>query len=82
MSIYSESSPNSLEPCLMRSKFRKKHFLRKVTQETFSLKSFQSLTSGFGEEDFLRVSSCLYSAKSPHSLETCLLTDQNFANKF
>ena len=28
------------------------------------VKLFQILTSGFGEEDFLRISSCLYSAKS------------------
>ena len=29
---------------------------------------------------FLRISSCLYSAKNPHSPEPCLLTDQYFAN--
>ena len=46
------------------------------------LKLFQNLTSGFGEKDFLRISSCLYSAKSPHSPEPCLWTDQNFGNKF
>ena len=31
---------------------------------------------------FLRISPCLYSAKSPHSPETYLWTDQNFANSF
>ena len=43
-------------------------------------KLFQNLTSGFEEEDFLRISSCPYSARSPHSPEPCLWTDQNFAN--
>ena len=45
-------------------------------------KIFQNLTSGLGEEDFLRISSCSYSARSPHSQESCLWTDQNFANNF
>ena len=33
------------------------------------VKLFQNLTSSFGEEDFLRISSCRYSARSPHSPE-------------
>ena len=33
-------------------------------------------------EEFMRISICLYSASSPHSLMPCLLTDQNFANNF
>ena len=45
------------------------------------VKLFQNLTSGFGE-DFLRISSCPYSARSPNSPEPCLWTDQNFANNF
>ena len=45
-------------------------------------KSFLNLTSGFGEEDFLRISSCPYNARSPHLLEPCLWADQNFANNF
>ena len=44
------------------------------------MKLFQNLTSGF--RDFLRISSCPYSERSPHSLEPCLLMDQNFADKF
>ena len=44
------------------------------------LRLFQNLTSGFREEDFLRISSCPYSARSLHSQEPCLWTDQNFAN--
>ena len=46
------------------------------------VKSFQNQTWGFREEDFLRISSCLYSARSSHSPGPCLWTDQNFANKF
>ena len=46
------------------------------------VKLFQNLTSGFWEEDFLRISSCPYSARSPHSPEPCLWTDKNFANNF
>ena len=33
-------------------------------------------------EKFTRISVCLYSASSPHSLMPCLFTDQNFANNF
>ena len=44
-------------------------------------KVFQNLTSCF-KEDFLRISSCPYSARSPHSPEPCLWTDLNFANTF
>ena len=29
------------------------------------VKLFQNLTSTFGEEDFLRISSCLYSGRTP-----------------
>ena len=46
------------------------------------VKLVQNLTSSFGEKKFLRISSCPYSAKSPHSQEPYLLTDQNFANSF
>ena len=46
------------------------------------VKLFQNLTSSFGEEDFLRTSSCPYSARSPDSPEPCLWSDQNFANTF
>ena len=45
------------------------------------VKLFQILTRGFGE-DFLRISLCPYSAKSPPPLlgGPCFSTDQNFAN--
>ena len=32
-------------------------------------------------EEFTRISLCLYSASSPHSLIPCLFIDQNFGNK-
>ena len=44
------------------------------------MKLFQNLTSGFREEDFLRIPSCPYSARSPNLPETCLWTDQYFVN--
>ena len=46
------------------------------------VKLFQNLTRGFIEEDFLIISSCPYSARSPHLPEPCLWMDQNFANNF
>ena len=50
------------------------------------VKLFKILTSIFGE-DFLRIFSCLYSAKSIHPTPSppwrpCFSTDQNFANNF
>ena len=36
---------------------------------------FQNRTSGFREEDFVRISSCPYSARSSHSPEPCLWMD-------
>ena len=41
-----------------------------------STKLFQNLTNGFREGDFLRICSYLYSERSPHSLEPCLMTEQ------
>ena len=46
------------------------------------VKLFQNLTGSFGEEDFLGISSCPYSARSPHSPEPCFWADQNFAKIF
>ena len=56
-------------------------FFEKGHPRNIPEKLFQNLTSSFAE-DFLRISSCPYSARSPHSPEPCLLTDQNFANNF
>ena len=77
---YGARSPHSPEPCFwvdqnFANKFEKSH-LRNIP-----LKLFQNLTSSF-VEDFLRISSCPYSARSPHSPEPCLWMDQNFANSF
>ena len=61
---------------ILRTIFERGHF------RNISVKLFQNLTSGFGEKSFLRISSCPYSAKSPHSPEPYLGTDKNFANTF
>ena len=57
-------------------------FFEKGHPRNIPVKLFQNLTSSFREEDFLRISSCPYSARSPHSPEPCLWMDQNFANNF
>ena len=49
-------------------------------QRDTPLELFQNLTITFGEEDFLRISSCPNSARSPHSPQPCLWMDQNFFN--
>ena len=54
-------------------------FLRKVTQTTFLLNYFKT-DQLFLRRGFLRISSSPHSARSPHSPEPCLLTDQNSAN--
>ena len=46
------------------------------------VKLFQNLTSGFREDDFLRICSCPYNARIPHSPEPCQWTDQNFGTIF
>ena len=64
--------------------------LIKILQTTFEkghprnipVKLFQNLTSGFREDDYLRISSCPHTARSPHSSEPCFWVDQNFANNF
>ena len=61
---------------ISRTSFEKGH------QRNIRVKLFQNLTNSFGEEDFLRISSCPYSARSPHSPEPCFWADQNFANRF
>ena len=78
---YSVKSPHSPEPYLwtyqnLWTLFEKGH------PRNISVKLFQNLTSGFREEDFLRIPSSLYSTRSPHSPEPCFWTDQNFANNF
>ena len=61
---------------ISRTIFEKGH------KRNIPVKLFQNLTSSFGEEDFLRIFSCPYSARSPHAPEPCFWTDQNFANNF
>ena len=43
---------------------------------------FQNLTSAFREEDFVVTCLYQYSESSPHSLQLCLMTDQNFRYNF
>ena len=69
--LYSARSPHSPEPCLWTNQNFANNF-RKGHKRTIPVKLFQNLISGFGEEDFSRISSCPYSARSPHSPEPCL----------
>ena len=71
---YSERSTHSLELCLMTHQNFEINFLERPFKEHFCEIISKSACS-FGEEDFLRISPCLYSAKIPHSPEPCLLTD-------
>ena len=77
----SARSPHSPEPFLWTDQNFANNF-EKGHQRNIPVKLFQNLTSSFGEEDFLRISSCPYSARSPHSPELCFWADQNFANNF
>ena len=77
---YSASSPHSPGPCLLADKNFTTIF-EKAYSRNNSMKLFQNLTSCF-REDFLRISSCPYSASSLHSPKLCLLKDQTFANSF
>ena len=61
---------------ILRTIFEKGH------PRNIPVKLIQNLTSSFGEEDFLRISSCPYSARSPYSQEPCFWADQNFAKNF
>ena len=63
-------------PILQSDDYRRIKISRRVFEKgqpkNIPVKLFQNLTSSFGEESFLRISSCPYSAKSPHSPEPCL----------
>ena len=78
---FSAKSRYSPEPSLLTDQNFETNF-EKGHPRSNPVKLFQNLTSGFGDEDFLRISTCLYSARSPHSTEPCLLTNQNFVNNF
>ena len=80
MSVQCKWPPFANAMFIDRSKFHSQ-FCKGSPKERF-IKLFQNLTSGFREEDFLRICLCPYSERSPHSLEPCLMTDQNFANNF
>ena len=57
------------------------NFLEKSLKEHFC-EIISKSDQRFQRENFLRISSCPYSGKKPHSPEPCLLTDQNFPNNF
>ena len=78
---YCAKSPHSAEPYYRQIKILRTIF-KKGHPRNIPVKLFQNLTSSFGEEDFLRIFSCPYSARSPHSPEPCIWRDQNFANTF
>ena len=63
MSIQCEYSPFARAMFIDASKFHE-HLLKKGHPKNISVKIFQDLTSGF-REDFLRISSCPYSANCP-----------------
>ena len=54
-------------------------FFEKGHQRNIPVKLFQNLTSSFREKDFLRISSCPFRARRPHSPKPCFWADQNFA---
>ena len=57
--LYSARSLHSLIPCLLTDQNFKNNS-KKGHPRNIPVKLFQKLTSGFGEEDFLRISSCSY----------------------
>ena len=64
-----------------RSKFCEQ-FLKRVTQGTFLSNYFKIWPAVSEKKIFLRIFSCLYSARSSHSSEPSLWTHKNFANNF
>ena len=78
---YSAKSPLSPSHIYRQIKILQTLF-EKGHPRNIPVKLIQNLTSSFGEENFLRISSCPYSARSPHSPAPCLWTDQNFTNTF
>ena len=61
MSVWCKKPPFTRAMFMDVSKFHEQ-FFEKGHQRNIPVKLFQNLTSGFREEDFLRISSCLYSA--------------------
>ena len=62
------------------SKFEQ--YLKRVTQGIFLWNHFKIGPAVSEKKIFYGISSCPYSAKSPHSPDPCLWKDQNFANIF
>ena len=57
-------------------------FFLKGHPRNISVKLFQNLNSSFGEEDFLRISSCPYSARSPPFTRAMFMDRSKFREQF
>ena len=75
-----KASPHQ-RPCFSTNQNFENSFLKGHTKNNL-VKLFQILTSSFGEEDFLRISSCPYRAKSLPPWWPCFSVDQNSAKNF
>ena len=78
--LYSAISPYSLQPCLLTDRNFSKIFKKRVTQGKFLWNCFK-IGPAVSEKIFLRISSCPYSDRSPHSPEPCLWMDQTSFEK-
>ena len=79
--LCSASSPHSPEACFLTDQNFACNFLKESHPRKIPVKLFKNLTSDF-KEDIFRISSCPYSASSPHLPKPCLLVDQTFAKNF
>ena len=79
---YNASSPNSLISCLLTDQNFANNFWKGSLKKHFYEIISKSEQCSFREEIFFEVCSCLYRESSPHSKELCLMTNQNFAEKF
>ena len=70
-----QKKPPPWRPCFSTNQNFANNFWKRSHKE-------QSWTNSDQEQDFLRISSCPYSAKFPYSPEPCSFTDQTFTNNF
>ena len=79
--LHCACSPHSPESCLLMEQNFANSFWKGSLKE-HSCEIISKSDQRFQRRSFLRISSCLCSASSPHSPEPCLWKDQTFANKF
>ena len=79
-SPYIAKRPHSPEPCLLTDQNFANNFQQEGQDGPGLLTWFFEIALAVFREEFTRISLCLYSARSLHSLIPCLLTDQNFKN--